>query len=98
MAQWGNWKLNTKNACLEFNDPKSNSMIYQVFVDEMTDSAQILDWIFQIEEKTWASSKDLGDLVSAVVEILGRSVASGGINHPIDPKVPLANRFGIKFA
>jgi hypothetical protein len=38
----------------------------------MKDSAGTLDWVFQIEEKTWASAEDVGNLVEAIVAIFGR--------------------------
>lgn len=95
---WGRWTLNPSNACLETDITVSGGPIYQVSVDDMKDSASILDWIYQIEEKTWASSQDVGDLVRAIVEILGRNVCGGGIDHPIDPKVPLTNRYGCTFS
>jgi len=63
----------------------------------MTNSAQVLDWIFQIEEKTWASSQVIGDFVAAIAEILGRGVAGSGIDHSIDPKKALATKYGISF-
>ena len=86
---WGKWKLNPNNACLEIDNGA-----YQVPVDEMTDSASILDWIFQISEKTWATSEDVGNLAKAISDILGRGVCGGGINHPIDPK-PSLRRYGV---
>lgn len=97
-TSWGNWTLNVTNACLEYVDPSSGSMFYQVDVDEMTTSAEILDWIFQIEEKTWASSAVVGDFVAAIAEILGREVAGGGVDRPIDPKIILTANYGIKFS
>lgn len=92
---WGGWTFNTTNACLEH--PMGTSP-YQVPVDEMTTSAEILDWIFQIEEKTWASSQVIGDFVAAIADILGRGVAGSGIDHPIDPKAILTAKYGIKFS
>jgi hypothetical protein len=71
--------------------------LYQIPVDEMTNSASILDWIFQVQEKTWASSSDVGDLVGAIESILGRGVAGGGVDRPIDPKVALSRKYGIVF-
>lgn len=61
-AQWGNWTFNTSNACLEIT---AGSSIYQAPVDDMTDSAVILDRIFQVAEKTWPTIQDVGDLAKA---------------------------------
>jgi hypothetical protein len=87
---WGKWTLNPDNGCLE-----TDNGAYQIPVDEMLDSASILDWIFQISEKTWATSEVVGDLVKAISDILGRGVCGGGINNPIDPK-PSLRRYGVK--
>lgn len=96
-TQWGNWSLNTGNACLEYPGQLPDMPLYQIPVDEMTNSASILDWIFQVQEKTWASSSDVGDLVGAIESILGRGVAGGGVDRPIDPKVALSRKYGIVF-
>lgn len=88
-SSWGRWTLNPNNACLETQNPT-----YQIPVDEMTSSASILDWIFQIQEKTWASSQDVGDLVEAVADILGRGVCGSGIDKTIDPK-PFLRKYGV---
>ena len=89
---WGRWTFNPDNACLETAAPW-----YQIPVYELTTSAEILDWIFQVQEKTWSSSEDIGDLVAAIVDLVGRHVASAGIDHPIDPKPGLTARFGCTF-
>lgn len=89
-SSWGIWTLNPNNACLE-----TQNGTYQIPVDEMTNSASILDRILQIQEKTWASSKDVGDLSKAFADILGRGVCSRGIDKAIDPK-PFLRRYGVK--
>ena len=91
---WGRWTFNDANSCLETVIAPATGAIYQISVDEITTSAEMLDWLFQVEEKTWATSADVGDLISAFVALLGRSVASNGKDHPIDPKAILAKRFG----
>lgn len=94
---WGVWELNKENACLEYVDPDSDILIYQVPIDEMTTSAEILDWIFQIEEKSWATKVILGEFISAIVDILGRAVCGGGIEGGVDPKERLKNGYGVVF-
>lgn len=89
---WGRWTFNPSNFCLETTIGATG--LYQIPVDEMINSASILDWIFQVSEKTWASSQDTGDLVKAIVDLLGRGVASGGVDHPLDAKARLAMVFG----
>ncbi|WP_332805857.1 hypothetical protein [Sphingomonas sp. RT2P30] len=64
-------------------------------VDEMTDSARILDWIFQVNAKSWASRDGVGHLVEAIEDMLGRDVAGGGVDQPIDPVKLLADAYGV---
>lgn len=90
--RWGPWTIDPRDACLVY---QRAGVQYFVAIDEMTDSAQILDWIFQVSEKSWASRGDVGHLVEAIEEMLGRDVAAGGIDHPIDPVEILAARYGV---
>jgi len=92
-TSFGRWTLNTKNGCLEIN----MSSLYQIRLEEMTNSARILDWIFQINEKTWATANDIGELIRAINYIFGRDMASGGIDRPFDAKAILNSRYGCKF-
>lgn len=91
---WGRWTLNTSNACLETTIAPSGAG-YQVPLGDLDTTAAMLDWIFQVQEKTWASTQDLGDLVEAIVEIFGRRVAGSGIETKIDAKKILSDRCGI---
>jgi hypothetical protein len=94
---WGRWTLNTTNACLETTIAPDTGAISQVPLDELNTSAATLDWIFQVQEKTWATPEDQGHLIDAIVEIFGRGVAGGGMDNPIDTKKILADRYGITF-
>jgi hypothetical protein len=53
---------------------------YEVDLEEMTTSAQMLDWIFQIRRKTWCTSEDAGDLLQLLDRLLHpqSSLCSGG--------------------
>lgn len=86
MTTWGRWTLNARTVCLE---TLISGTTYEIPLDEMTDAAKVLDWVFQIEEKTWASNSDVGDLVTAIRSIFGRGFVGGGINNPLDPKPAL---------
>ncbi|MDH7973576.1 hypothetical protein QH494_15400 [Sphingomonas sp. AR_OL41] len=89
---WGPWTIDLRDARLVY---QRGEMEYFVPVDEMTDSAQILDWIFQVNEKSWASRDDVGHLVEAIEDMLGRDVAGGGVDQPIDPVKLLADAYGV---
>jgi hypothetical protein len=93
-TQFGRWTLNVTTVCLEIPiPPEPSDEIYQVPLERMTDSARILDWIFQLEEKTWVSPGDLGHLVEALAHIFGRGVCGGGMDRPINAEAKL-RRFG----
>jgi hypothetical protein len=92
-TKFGRWTFNPTNGCLEIDLPSK----YEVPIKNFTTSAEILDWIFQVSEKTWATAKDVGDLVRAAEHIFGRGVAGGGGDHPIDAKGILTQKYGCKF-
>lgn len=91
--QWGQWTLNIPDYCLEHPGPGCQS--YQIPLEEFKTSAIILDWIFQLSEKTWMTSSDKGDLVDAILEIFGRSVCGGGVSYTIDPQKILLEKYGM---
>jgi hypothetical protein len=66
--QWGKWKLNIPDRCLEHRTGPGQPP-YQVPIDGINNSSSMLDWIFQISSKTWATYKDISDLVSAFEDI-----------------------------
>jgi len=79
---FGKWTLNKASLTLDF----TGGIAYQIPLDDMTDPAKILDWIYQIEEKTWASTEVIGELVEALAYYFGRSVCGGGMASSIDAK------------
>jgi hypothetical protein len=93
-SRCGPWTLDFRDGCLVYG---RGGMEYFVALDEMVDSARILDWIFQVNDKSWASREDVGHLVEAIEDLLGRDVAGGGVDHPIAPKAALTQRYGISF-
>jgi hypothetical protein len=62
---WGEWILNKDTMAL-VHAPTD----YYVDLEEITSSAQILDWIFQIRQKQWANPKVMADLLEAFKTIL----------------------------
>jgi hypothetical protein len=64
---WGNWKLDINNLELVF---QFENIEYPIPLDRCNDSAQILDWIYQIYAKSWAKQKDIYDLISAFNDIV----------------------------
>jgi hypothetical protein len=64
---WGAWSLNHTDLTLEF---ERDGHSYWCDLEDMTDSAQALDWIAQVAGKTWATAEDVGNLVLAINELL----------------------------
>ncbi len=89
--QFGNWFFNKSTGTLDY----TGGVSYQIPLWEMKNSAETLDWIYQVEEKTWASAEDVGNLVKAIVELFGRGVCGGGLDHPFDAKQVLQERYGV---
>jgi hypothetical protein len=76
--RWGNWRLDAKNLTLEHLT--GDHLDYDVDLEKMNTSAEMLDWIFQVRGKAWASDQDMGDLLTALDELLKPQVnlCSGG--------------------
>ncbi|MEZ7137321.1 hypothetical protein, partial [Komagataeibacter sp. SM21] len=69
----------------------------QVYLGDIHHSAHILDWIYQMSEKTWVTNDDLANLVKAFLDIFGRGVCGDGANNTINPEAVLSQRYGIDF-
>lgn len=67
---WGPWRL-MKQSCELSTDPRSHvRYAYPVDLTRCTTSAEVLDRICQIAQKTWANDATLAGLVRAINEIL----------------------------
>jgi hypothetical protein len=96
-TNFGKWTFDTKNGLLVFRDENIPGLRYEIPLSDISDSAKMLDLIYQIAEKPWAKTQGLYDLIQAFEYIFGRENCSGGIDRPFDPKELLAKRFDIKF-
>jgi hypothetical protein len=76
--QWGEWTFDSERLCLVFQAaPVSRGGVrgvapyvgyfgkYEIDLERIHDSAAMLDWIFQIQGKTWASARVTKDLLNA---------------------------------
>lgn len=61
--QWGNWILYTSNWELRFI--KEGQQLYEIDLETITSSAQMLDWLLQIKGKIWICNDDIADLLQA---------------------------------
>ena len=64
-TRWGNWVWRPDEQVLAF-DPNG----YEIDLDRCTTCAGLLDWIFQLNSKTWLTAADLQDMLKALEFIL----------------------------
>lgn len=83
--RWGNWVLNRRLLTLTTTD---GGYAYEIDLEDITDSAQMLDWIFQIHNKTWNNGQTVSDLVRAFEDLFSpqANLCSFGKNRTINPK------------
>jgi len=66
-TKWGRWTLDRSELTLTHTHDHHR---YEVDLAECTSSAGVLDWIFQLHEKTWMTPKDMRDLIEALSYIV----------------------------
>jgi hypothetical protein len=79
---WGDWTLETGDSVLVL-DTKIEGMRhhYEIELWKITDSAHMLDWIFQLRMKTWVTNDVMGDLLSAFQDIFRPQTFLCGAGH-----------------
>ena len=78
------WRFNPKN--LTLYTAKSD---YEIDLEEIKNSASMLDWIFQIEGKTWGTDEVIAELLLFFSELFnpqGKLCSFGREQGPINPK------------
>lgn len=79
--QWGRWRYDGQAITLDDSEG-----YYWIDLDRTSDAAGILDWIAQLNDKSWLSAKDIGDLVQAFDDLVGfglqASVCGCAYNKP----------------
>jgi len=87
--RWGNWELDAKRLRLSI---LWGSSTYWIDLTRIRNSAAMLDWIFQVEHKGWATEKDLADLLRALDDIFrpqenfcSQSLSTPGEGESIEP-------------
>jgi hypothetical protein len=88
-ARWGNWVFHANNLTL-FCDAGS----YEIDLEQITDSAAMLDWIFQLRIKPWVTNDIIGDLITAFENIFRPqgTLCGQGINRKLDATAFLKKR------
>jgi hypothetical protein len=87
-VQWGQWKYRADVFSLD-----NETQGYEVDLDTCTDSAQILNWVFQASSKEWSNEASV-DLIEAFRDIFNRqaNVCPGGKGKKIDPRAVAQSR------
>jgi hypothetical protein len=90
-SKWGEWTLDAKSLTL---DLQSDRHSYQIGLETITDSAQMLDWVFQIRRKRWATNDIVGDLINAFEDIFSPQgcLCGMGVGKTIDSTAFLKER------
>jgi len=91
MTAFGRWHINAKAGTVVLHVHQGH--YYDVPLTEMKTSAITLDWIFQVEEKTWATDADIGNLVRAIRKTFGRGVCTHGVDKPFDALAAFKRRY-----
>ena len=80
------WIYNTEDSYLElYNEP--GKPLYKIDLERCKTSAEILDWIVQVSQKTWGTDAVLAGLVRKLDEVLnlqGSLCGQGLEKRPID--------------
>jgi hypothetical protein len=63
--KWGNWIFESEQLTL-WNEAAE----YEIDLEGINSNAVIVDWIFQVNSKTWADARNVHDLIRAFRDIL----------------------------
>lgn len=82
----GRWSFRSDNLTVEL-DGSGPGRGYCIDLERMRSSAEVLDWISQVTEKSWATAEDIGALVRMINAWLPlqSNVCGYGKDHRIDP-------------
>ena len=83
--RWGKWWFDRDILCLIF--PVHENYDYEIDLEDCTDAAEILDWIYQLQGKGWLDSQDQKDMLQAFEDLLNPqgNYCSFGQNITCDP-------------
>ena len=92
-TEWGCWRY-CLNRTLECRD--GHGYLYEIDLDRCRTSAEVLDWIMQVNAKTWATAGIMKDLLDALHDLLDPqgTMCSFGASRTINPREVLAGRPG----
>jgi hypothetical protein len=87
-STWGDWHLDASTLSLVLD---SEGHHYAIPLGKMTDSAHMLDRIFQLSKKSWVTNEIRGDLLRAFHDLFNpqATLCSGGHDKKLDAKAHL---------
>ena len=79
-ARFGRWRFDPEQSTLSCRAGLSDHQYY-IPLAQLTNSAQILDWLCQIQSKRWASPEIVWDLIEAIVFLIDPQshICCGGV-------------------
>jgi hypothetical protein len=87
---WGRWTFDRKALVLAYRESPNHYPQYEIDLERCNTSAEVLDWICQLEHKCWTSAEDIGNLVSAFDDLLRPQ--TGLCSFGCDTKVPVTRQ------
>ena len=83
-GNYGPWQFHRNNLIL-----RHAKTGYEIDLEECGTSAEILDWIFQVAGKSWATDKTIADLIRALEDLIDpqATICSWGVDRPFDLKM-----------
>lgn len=70
-SDWGPWQLDADTPALYIpRTPEPGDDLYWLPLDSCVTSAAVLDWIFQVNAKTWATVEIRAGLLNALDDVL----------------------------
>ncbi len=88
------WRFNHENLTLTAMEPYS----YEVGLERMTTSAEVLDWIIQVQQKSWCTPEHIYELIEAIDFLIGPQsclCSCGKECGPIDVKKKMSKRWSV---
>ena len=74
---------------LELELYERGNIVYAVDVERMITSAEVLDWVFQVQNKSWATETVVADLIQWIQVLIDpqANLCSGGFGAMLDQPV-----------
>jgi len=90
--RWGKWRFDARLLDLVFEENGREQ--YAIDLKDMNSSAQMMDWIFQVNMKSWATREDIGNLIQALDDLFRpqASLCSGGADKRMNAEEYLRMR------